>query len=161
MGFQSLEVWILLLSNTSFTKGLTLFQRWLFFVEGSITVLVAICAMFILPDFPENSSDWLTPAEKALAIERMQEDVGNNKYNMASSDLPKGFLRHFPGLHLAVTDWKVWWLALTLLCIVTSLSFNVYFPTLTSTLGYGPIVTLLLCAPPWLVATVVALALSR
>ncbi|KAF8192559.1 tartrate transporter [Pholiota molesta] len=127
---------------------------WLFFVEGTITICVAIWAMFVLPDFPENSSNWLTPAEKALAMKRMQEDSGHD-------DLPKESIDRWPGLHLAVTDWKVWWLALTLLCIVISLSFNVYFPTLTATLGYGPIITLLLCAPPWLFATGVALSISR
>lgn len=119
--------------------------------------------MFILPDFPENSSSWLTPAEKALAMQRMQEDARgrNRQHDLDPPDLSKRPLGRFPGLHLAVTDWKVWWLSFALLCIVTSLSFNVYFPTLTATLGYGPILTLLLCAPPWLFATGVALTLSR
>lgn len=141
----------------------TLWTRWLFFVEGTITICVAIWAMFVLPDFPENSSNWLTPAEKALAMKRMQEDAGHGdtQHVHLSDDLSKESLSRWPGLHLAVTDWKVWWLALTLLCIVISLSFNVYFPTLSATLGYGPIITLLLCAPPWLFATGVALSLSR
>ncbi len=119
--------------------------------------------MFILPDFPENSSSWLTPAEKTLAMQRMQEVAGSRsrQQDLDAPDLSKQPLGHFPGLHLAVTDWKVWWLSVALLFLVTSLSFNVYFPTLTATLGYGPIVTLLLCAPPWLFATGVALTLSR
>ncbi|KAF8974312.1 MFS general substrate transporter [Flammula alnicola] len=137
--------------------------RWLFFVEGMITILVAIWSMYILPDFPENCSNWLTPSEKALAMQRMAEDSGHIdiEYDSTEDVISKGFLGRWPGLQLAVTDWKVWWLALTLLCIVTSLSFGAYFPTLSATLGYGPTVTLLLCVPPWLFATGTSLVLSR
>jgi len=138
--------------------------RWLFFVEGSITIFVAIWSMYILPDFPENSSNWLTPSEKALALERMARDLGNSGlenappfHNATSAKL----LGRWPGLHLAITDWKVWWLAFALLFMVTALSFGVYFPTLAATMGYGPTISLLLCAPPWLFATGVALAVSR
>lgn len=118
-----------------------------------MTVLTALCAIFILPDFPETSSGWLTPAEQALAIKRMSEDAGVN-----INDLDKG---HKSGFSLAISDWKVWWLAATLTCMVFSLSYNAYFPTLVSTLGYSSTSTLLLCVPPWIFATVVALALSR
>ena len=48
-----------------------------------------------------------------------------------------------------------------MICIVTSLSFNTFFPTLTATLGYNRTVTLLLCAPPWLFSTLVAFAVTR
>ena len=109
--------------------------------------------MYILPDFPEDSNTWLTPAEKALAVQRMVEEVE------VHSDLhTEG---RFLGFHLAVSDWKVWWLALVLTTIITSLSFNGYFPTLVATLNYEPTITLLLCIPPWLFATGVVLLLSR
>lgn len=41
------------------------------------------------------------------------------------------------GLWLALTDWKVWWLALALTAQVIALSFNAYFPTLTATMGFN------------------------
>lgn len=65
------------------------------------------------------------------------------------------------GLIMALSDWKVWWLALSLTAMVMSLSFNAYFPTLSATMGYNTTVTLLLCVPPWVFATIVALAVSR
>lgn len=67
----------------------------------------------------------------------------------------------FHGLMMAMTDWKVWWLALALTSMVVSLSFNAYFPTLSATLGYNRTVTLLLCAPPWAFATIVAFLITR
>ncbi|KAF8165387.1 MFS general substrate transporter [Crassisporium funariophilum] len=135
--------------------------RWLFFVEGSATIIVAIWSLYILPDFPESKASWLTPSEQALAIQRMAEDAGVSGESLVESYASESSLGQWPGLRLAVYDWKVWWLALSLTSMVVSLSFNAYFPTLGATLGYGPTKTLLLCAPPWLFATGVAVTLSR
>ena len=118
-------------------------------------MLVAILSMYILPDFPESPNTWLTPAEKALAVQRMVENVE------AHTDLCTASEGRFLGFHLAVSDWKVWWLALALAAIIMSLSFSAYFPTLVATLNYEPTLTLLLCVPPWLFATCVVLLLSR
>ncbi|KAJ7368244.1 MFS general substrate transporter [Mycena albidolilacea] len=128
--------------------------RWLFFIEGGATVVVAIAAMFILPDFPENSSNWLSPAEQSLAMRRMAEDAGMDE----DPDPKHGSTA---GLYIALSDGKVWWLALTLTSIVLSVSFNAYFPTLAETMGYSRTLTLLLCAPPWFFATFVGFAISR
>jgi len=130
--------------------------RWLFYIEGTLTILVAILAMFVLPDFPENTRGFLSPEEVRLAQLRMLEDVGvsdDKETERRGSRLP-GFLE-------ALGDWRVYWLALALTSLVVSLSFNAFFPTLTATLGYSPTVTLLLCAPPWIFATMVAFAVSR
>ncbi|KAJ6515938.1 MFS general substrate transporter [Mycena sanguinolenta] len=128
--------------------------RWLFFIEGGATVVIALLAMFILPDFPENSSDWLSPAEQSLAMRRMAEDSGMDEEQDSRH-------KSTSGLFMALSDWKVWWLALTLTSLVMSLSFNAYFPTLAQTMGYGRTLTLLLCAPPWFFATFVSFAISR
>ena len=120
-----------------------------------MTVLVAIIAIYILPDFPETKSSWLTPHEQALAVKRMAEDAGTSP---GTEHRKSG---QFHGLSLAVNDSKVWFLALGLSCFVISLSFNAYFPTLTATLGFNPTVTLLLCSPPWLVSTVASILVSR
>ncbi|KAG7097006.1 hypothetical protein E1B28_004400 [Marasmius oreades] len=140
----------------SSTEGLLGYAawRWLFFIEGGLTVIMAVFAVFILPDFPETSP-WLDSDERALAIKRMTEDTGtHDKRGDLMSSWSAGF-------SLAVTDWKVWWLAMTLTCFVVSLSFNAYFPTLIESIGYDPVTTLLLCVPPWLFAAVVAVFLSR
>jgi hypothetical protein len=130
--------------------------RWLFFIEGAATILVAVVALFVLPDFPENSYRFLSPEELRLAKLRMREDVGIGDGEETEC---KG--SHFPGLLETLGDWRVYWLAFALTNLVVSLSFNAFFPTLTATLGYSPTVTLLLCAPPWVFATVVAFAVSR
>ncbi len=130
--------------------------RWLFYIEGALTILVAVIAVFILPDFPQNSHWFLSSEEMRLAELRMQEDVG-----MDDSDEAECKGSCMPGLLAALSDWRVYWLTVALTSLVVSLSFNTFFPTLTATLGYSPTVTLLLCAPPWIFATVVGLAVSR
>lgn len=65
------------------------------------------------------------------------------------------------GFWLAISDWKVWWLAVILTAQVNALSFNAFFPTLTATLGFNPTITLILVAPPFIVAAVCAFFVSR
>lgn len=129
--------------------------RWLFYIEGTLTILVAILAIFVLPDFPENSHGFLSPEEVRLAQLRMLEDVG-----ISDDEESERQGSRLSGLFQALSDWRVYWLALALTSLVVSLSFNAFFPTLTATLGYSPTVTLLLCAPPWIFATIVAFAVS-
>ncbi|KAH9904229.1 MFS general substrate transporter [Epithele typhae] len=128
--------------------------RWLFYVEGALTVAVALIAVFILPDFPATTR-WLTDPERRLAMRRMEEDVGVGDEGQTETG------GHAAGLILAAKDWKVWWLAVAQTAQVIALSFNAYFPTLTATLGYNPTVTLLLCAPPFILAALVAFAVAR
>ncbi|KAI0677060.1 MFS general substrate transporter [Trametes maxima] len=129
--------------------------RWLFYIEGALTMFVAVLAIFVLPDFPATSHTWLSPEEVRLAEKRMEEDVGVGD----EGETEAGGQMH--GLTLAVSDWKVWWLAIALTSMVISLSFNAFFPTLSATMGYSPTITLLLCAPPWVFATIVAFVMCR
>ena len=142
----------LFLIPTFFVEDVFGNNRWLFFIEGALTIAVAIIAIFVLPDFP-TTTRWLTPQERALAIKRMEEDAGVGDEQETEQGAVKGFW-------LAVTDWKVWWLALALTSQVVALSFNAYFPTLSATLGFNRTVTLLLCAPPFVFAALFAFWLS-
>jgi hypothetical protein len=125
--------------------------RWLFYIEGSLTIFVALCAFFILPDFPHNTS-WLSDQERKLAIFRMREDTSTSDTDTASQS---------SGLWLALSDWKVWWFTVAVTAQISALSFNLYFPTLTATMGFGTTVSLLLCAPPFIVAAIFAFLYSR
>ena len=127
-------------------------NRWLFFIEGAITITIAIIAIFVLPDFP-TTTKWLSSQERALAIRRMEEDAG-----VGDEEQTEG---QYNGLWLTVSDWKVWWLCFTVTSQVVALSFNIYFPTLSATMGFNPTVTLLLCAPPFVFAAIFTFVLSR
>jgi hypothetical protein len=132
------------------------FVRWLFYIEGSMTVFVAICAIFILPDFPTTPCSWLTVEEQVLAQLRMEEDIGVD--NIEEMEGLKG---EKSGLKQALSDPKVWLLALAMTSMNVLLSFNAFFPTLSATLGYSSTVSLLLCTPPWMFVTCSAFLMSR
>ncbi|KAI6021216.1 hypothetical protein EDC04DRAFT_2732880 [Pisolithus marmoratus] len=40
--------------------------RWLFFIEGIVTVTVGVLSMWLLPDYPRNTR-WLNVEERCLA----------------------------------------------------------------------------------------------
>ena len=130
--------------------------RWLFYVEGAATVIVAACAIRILPDFPETTRPgWLTEEEIRLAVRRMQEDVDmSGDYGVQQKGVSEGFW-------LAVSDLNVWILTMTQFFLTISGGFTGWFPTIVSTLGYNPTATLLLCAPPYLLTTVITFMAAR
>lgn len=76
--------------------------RWLFILEGAITVAFGFCVPFIMPDYPSTTS-WLSDRQRFIAQARLTLDVG------LADDDEKGNAWH--GLKLAVLDIKVWALA--------------------------------------------------
>ncbi|KAG2102509.1 MFS general substrate transporter [Suillus discolor] len=129
--------------------------RWLFLIEGTLTIVVAVSAIWILPDFPSSPSVWLLPDEQALAKRRMEEEVAvANEHK----DAP---VEGWSGLVDALADWRVWWLGAALLLMEASLSFYIFFPTLSATMGYNSTITLLLCAPPWILGTATLFLVAR
>lgn len=119
--------------------------RWLFIVEGSITVVIALIAYFILPNFPRTTS-WLSDQERALAIWRLQEDIGTDDWTGSEEQ------SFFNGFKLAFTDLKTYLLLIILSGIVSSGSVTNFFPTVVKTLGFSNINTLLLTVPPYVLA---------
>lgn len=136
------------LSNMEGTLGHRAW-RWLYWIEGAATMLIAIAALFILPDLPHNSRGF-TEEERSVAVLRMTEDVGEADEDSAEESV-------FAGLIMAVKDVKIYVLMLTFTAYVVGLSFNAFFPSLTRTLGFGYITTLLMSAPPWAFACIVSL----
>ncbi|KAK5044782.1 hypothetical protein LTR84_010438 [Exophiala bonariae] len=136
------------LSNMEGTLGHRAW-RWLYWIEGAVTMLIAIVAAFILPDLPHNSRGF-TQEERDIAVLRMTEDVGEADADSADQS-------PFAGLIMVVKDVKVYLMMLTFTAYVVGLSFNAFFPTLTQTLGFGYIPTLLMSSPPWAFSCIVSI----
>jgi hypothetical protein len=82
-------------------------------------VFFAICAFFILPDFP-GTTTWLSPEERELAIWRLEEDAGERDEDKRSV---------FWGLKLALKDGRVYVLMLMITALVSSAGVTNFFPT--------------------------------
>ncbi|RDW66519.1 MFS general substrate transporter-10 [Coleophoma cylindrospora] len=124
--------------------------RWLFILEGVITVLCAFVALFVLPNFPRTTK-WLTEEQKAMAVWRLQEDIGSDDWTNSSEQ------SIFHGALLAVKDSKAWVLLLTIYGFTSCGTVTNFFPTVVQTLGFNKVNTLLLTAPPYVLGTIVIL----
>ncbi|KAI5984381.1 major facilitator superfamily domain-containing protein [Pisolithus marmoratus] len=112
--------------------------RWLFFIEGIVTVAVGILSMWLLPDYPRNTR-WLNAEERSLAQLRLAKDVGEADMEWTGASI-------FEGLWMVIKDAKAYFIMIMSFSVSLSTSFAVFFPTLTATLGYSTTVTLLIAA---------------
>ncbi|KAF2487492.1 major facilitator superfamily domain-containing protein [Neohortaea acidophila] len=131
-----------ILSGLAGRDGLAAWQ-WLYIIEGSITMAVGIVIVFVLPDFPHT---WklLSPELRFVANRRMAVDAAE-----ADVDEP-GSKQHAHGLKMAFTDPKTYIIAFMYHCVTGATGFQNFFPTLTGSLGFNNIDTLLLVAPPYM-----------
>jgi MFS family permease len=98
--------------------------RWLFWIEGAVTMLVAILAIVILPDLPHNTRGF-TEDERIVAQLRMIEDVGEADTDSKDQGAAAGLI-------MAAKDSKVWLMMITLAAYVVGLSFNAFFVSIPS-----------------------------
>ncbi|KAL8638384.1 MAG: hypothetical protein Q9228_004464, partial [Teloschistes exilis] len=121
--------------------------RWLFIIEGVITIVIAFIAIFILPNFPRTTA-WLTEEERQLAVWRLDEDIGEDDWTGSEDQT------FFHGMKLAFADIKMWVLMVLLFCFVASGTVTNLFPTIVKTLGYNNINSLLLTVPPYVLGVI-------
>lgn len=117
--------------------------HWLFIIEGSATVGIgAICAL-IMPEYPHNSR-MLTQDQRDLAVWRIESEAGAAEGTENESVLS--------GFGKALTDPK---LILLIMCNMFSQgqgSIANFFPAIVASLGYSRTISLLLTAPPYILA---------
>jgi len=131
------------------TRGLHPWQ-WLFIIEGAVTVAFSLLSVFILPDFPATTR-WLTEQEKAVAVHRLRVHSG-------SVDEERGPILR--GLLMAVADYKVWMLALIAVLKTSAGAVTSFIPTLVATFKFDSTQSLLMTAPPYVLAAIVSLGVS-
>ncbi|KFY87468.1 hypothetical protein V498_07168, partial [Pseudogymnoascus sp. VKM F-4517 (FW-2822)] len=118
--------------------------RWLFIIEGCLTIAVAMIAMVILPNYPKEAK-WLTDEEREYAIWRIADEAAGLEDGEDGESVWVGALQ-------ALKDPKVYMLILLQFSLVTGMAYTYFFPSIVSTLGYNKITTLLLTAPPYALA---------
>lgn len=90
--------------------------RWLFIIEGAVTVAVAGIAVFVLPDYPQTTG-WLSAEERRIAVGRLAVDAG------AETD-EEDDVTALQGLKMACKDPKVWLLGITYHTTIMGLSVS-------------------------------------
>ncbi|KAF8967940.1 MFS transporter [Flammula alnicola] len=127
--------------------------RWLFYIEGALTIVIGLQAIWLLPDYPDNTR-WISAAERRLARVRLAEDAGE-----ADEDSDNDTA--WQGLKLALKEPKVYIFAMISFSELLGMGFINFFPTLTATLGFSTTITLLLAAPPWIFTAILCVINAR
>ncbi|KAK9237048.1 major facilitator superfamily domain-containing protein [Lipomyces kononenkoae] len=134
--------------------------RWLFLIEGTLTVAVALAAMRILPNLPATTR-WLSKEERLLGVLRMVEDVGQQDDDATAPSLSAStrkasskFASAMAGFVMAVRDPKVLNILQMMFSLAITGGINTVFPTIVDSLGFSRPKTLLLTAPPWILCSI-------
>ncbi|KAH9884591.1 MFS general substrate transporter [Xylariomycetidae sp. FL2044] len=125
--------------------------RWIFILEGLLTVVVAFVFFFIFPSFPEQAK-WLTEEERAYVSARLQADQGRN-----AAERKIGIRDFFT----VMKDHRVWLGGFMYFgLIVPAYGYAFFAPTIISTYHYSAIQTQLRSVPPWAASFVFSLVLA-
>lgn len=128
--------------------------RWIYIIEGAITILVAIAAYFIVVDFPHSERNtFLSSREKAFVVHRLAEDRG--KESETDKVTWKVILN-------TAKDWKIWSFSLMYFAgAAGSYAFNLFLPIiLQDGLGFSQELAFLLSAFPPVFAAIEVMLLS-
>lgn len=98
-------------------------------IEGSVTVLVAISALFVLPDFPTNT-EWLSSKEAAVAEWRLIKD--------AVGQIDEDDATWSSGFKVAFKDWRTYVFAAMFHCVVVLTSVQNFFVSVSQQLLLVP-----------------------
>ncbi|KAH8748894.1 pantothenate transporter liz1 [Diaporthe sp. PMI_573] len=127
--------------------------RWLFIIEGVITVSAAFIVPFTLLDYPLTSRR-LKPEERQLAYARLRADGITSR-----NDSHEHLLGHLAAIKAAATNWRLIPLVLGYMVVIGSISLAYFYPTFAAQLGYDKTNAQYMTAPFYGVALVIAVTL--
>jgi len=131
--------------------------RLLFLIEGFPSIFVAVFAWYHIPDSPETAP-FLDERERDIAVFRLYRQgrflVNENR---ETSQENRGL--NFRHIAQALTDPKCYMTALMFFsCNVAFSSMPVFLPTIIQEMGYTPLASQALSAPPYLLSFVIVIA---
>ncbi|PSN71342.1 bodown198 [Corynespora cassiicola Philippines] len=117
--------------------------RWIFIIEGLMTVFVGIFCWWMTFDFPDTAR-FLTADEKLRAMRRLRAD---NQTLAQNEHLNRRYV------YSALKDWKTWAFAVQYMgCLCPLYSFSLFLPTILLGLGYRGTRAQLMSVPPYAAA---------
>lgn len=116
--------------------------RWLFLLEGVITVGVAIACKFILFDYPSTTSR-LSPAERELAEIRIIYD------KEATLSQSTNRMKPWQAVKAAFVDLRVYFFMALYLLDNGCATINYFVPTVLRDMGYAGTMAQWMTVPVW------------
>ncbi|KAK2623503.1 hypothetical protein QTJ16_006504 [Diplocarpon rosae] len=125
--------------------------RWIYIIEGIITVLAGIACLFSIPQFAERAT-WLTDRERFIAKARLTRDRGEGEWKKPTT---MESLKQLLDVKLLVMAWMYFATS------SSAYSINFFFPLiLTQGLGFEYTISLVLISTPYFFAIIGGVALA-
>ncbi|KAK5065099.1 hypothetical protein LTR84_000935 [Exophiala bonariae] len=124
--------------------------RWIFLIEGAVTVFIGVMAFFIIPDWPETAK-FLKPEERTLLLSTLHEDSGPAVMNRLDKKAMKR----------AFSDWKIYLgFFMSLAWSAAAYSLALFTPTLLNGFGWSPLRTQLMTIPVFVVGGTLSIVIA-
>jgi cyanate permease len=124
--------------------------RWIFIIEGLLTVVVAVAFKFIVVDWPENAR-FLTPTDRALLIHRLSLDTGEARMDVLDRRAAKRIF----------SDWKIYCGIMMYMGVVnTGYATSFFIPTIIQEMGFTAEASQVRSIPIYIVAAVGSLTIA-
>ncbi|KAF8963680.1 major facilitator superfamily domain-containing protein [Flammula alnicola] len=113
--------------------------RWIFIIEGAITLFLAIITWLFIPAFPDKNT-FLTREQTTLVLRRIDDDRGDAVADPLTCEKVKAHL----------SDWTLWAYGVMFLCAgLPSYAQSFFLPIILKGMGWSKTASLLLSAPPY------------
>ncbi|EAU83784.1 hypothetical protein CC1G_07519 [Coprinopsis cinerea okayama7 len=113
--------------------------RWIFIIEGAITLFLGIICFLFIPNFPDENR-FLTKEQTDFVIKRINDDRGDA---LPDEITFQKVLKH-------LSDWTLWAYGFIFMCCTMPNYVQSYFvPIILAGMGYDKKGTLLRTAPPY------------
>ncbi|KAF8161310.1 major facilitator superfamily domain-containing protein [Crassisporium funariophilum] len=113
--------------------------RWIFIIEGAITLALATVTWLFIPAFPDQNT-FLTHEQTALVLKRIDEDRGDAVPDALTLKKVVGHL----------CDWTLWAYGIMFMCAaMPSYAQSFFLPIILRGMGWSQTASLLLSAPPY------------
>lgn len=120
--------------------------RWIYIIEGIVTIGLSVVLLFIIPDWPTQAK-WLSLRERRLLIARqIIEDGGLARMDRLDAK----------ALRRILTDWKIYSAIIIYFSIDASINATAFVPTIIARLGYTNAAAQAYTIPIYVVAAALA-----
>ncbi|KAK2882462.1 hypothetical protein FQN49_000323 [Arthroderma sp. PD_2] len=130
--------------------------RWIFILEGLLTVVVAVGAFFFIEDFPETAS-FLSPREREFVIHRLKFQGSG----LSGKKIPQTEEFKWKYIKEVFTDWQIYASLFVCVGIICPLyGTSLFLPSIIKDLGYTTSTAQLLTVPIYVTAATLAVIVA-
>ncbi|KAJ0418910.1 major facilitator superfamily domain-containing protein [Aspergillus carlsbadensis] len=134
--------------------------RWIFLLEGALTVILGLASFWILPDSPSHSSCWLSDREIGYlnALYRKYRGVHTQQNHLEESPTKQ---QKWKVVYSVLTDWQIYLQGLIFMSSsVPTYALKFTLPQIMVNMGFSSTSAQLLSAPPYVAGAISAIVVA-